>query len=123
MHFYPENAILSYLVERGWPLGLGLAGDFDPRILLSCTYPDSLSSEECRGRKLKCDEQKPICERCRKSGKECHSGNNLFRYDQNASLNGIGAVALKNELKKYYKDKQSFGADVIWVDIPKQCMT
>jgi hypothetical protein len=36
-------------------------------------------SPECRKRKVKCDERRPVCGQCQKSGRDCHIFDTLFR--------------------------------------------
>ncbi|KAK2871887.1 hypothetical protein FQN49_002724 [Arthroderma sp. PD_2] len=78
----------------------------------------------CRTRKLKCDEQKPQCSQCQKAGRECRlSEAVVFRHQQNASMNqeedAVGPSGRGN-LKGFYSYKNTFGADSVWLEIPKQ---
>ena len=53
----------------------------------------ALNSLTCRQRKLKCDEEKPVCGQCRKGSRECQPSDGVvFRHQQNASMNGSGEV-------------------------------
>ncbi|KAM5443680.1 hypothetical protein MferCBS31731_001454 [Microsporum ferrugineum] len=75
----------------------------------------------CRTRKLKCDEQKPQCSQCRKAGRECRlSEAVVFRHQQNASMNQDEGGIAPNSLKGFYSYKNTFGADSVWLDIPKE---
>ncbi|OAL67809.1 hypothetical protein A7C99_0940 [Trichophyton rubrum] len=75
----------------------------------------------CRTRKLKCDEQKPRCSQCRKAGRECRlSDAVVFRHQQNASMNQDEGGLGPSSLKGFYSYKNTFGADSVWLDIPKE---
>ncbi|EFR03148.1 hypothetical protein MGYG_06143 [Nannizzia gypsea CBS 118893] len=75
----------------------------------------------CRTRKLKCDEQKPRCSQCRKAGRECRlSEAVVFRHQQNASMNQDEGGVGPSSLKGFYSYKNTFGADSVWLDIPKE---
>ncbi|EGD99636.1 hypothetical protein TESG_06981 [Trichophyton tonsurans CBS 112818] len=75
----------------------------------------------CRTRKLKCDEQKPRCSQCRKAGRECRlSDAVVFRHQQNASMNQDEGGVGPSSLKGFYSYKNTFGADSVWLDIPKE---
>ncbi|KAG8623788.1 hypothetical protein KVT40_008764 [Elsinoe batatas] len=70
----------------------------------------------CRNRKLKCDEQKPVCGQCQKARRECKpSPGIVFRHQQNASLNSEGS----GSLERFYGYKESFGKESVWVDVPQ----
>ncbi|PGH17877.1 hypothetical protein AJ79_00776 [Helicocarpus griseus UAMH5409] len=71
----------------------------------------------CRSRKLKCDEQKPICSQCRKASRECRPSEGIvFRHDQNASI----PEGDRGALRRFYSYKDTFDEDSVWLDIPKQ---
>ncbi|KAL1311116.1 hypothetical protein AAFC00_001320 [Neodothiora populina] len=75
----------------------------------------------CRNRKLKCDEQKPVCGQCTKANRNCvASPGVIFRHQQNASLNGESESATLSTLRNFYGYKETFGKDNIWVAVPKQ---
>ncbi|KFX94455.1 hypothetical protein V490_04355 [Pseudogymnoascus sp. VKM F-3557] len=67
----------------------------------------------CRRRKLKCDEMRPECGRCRKAGRECDRGELVFRHEQNASLERQGT------LKPYFANRSSFSSSETWLEIPE----
>ncbi|KAI1141651.1 hypothetical protein F5Y05DRAFT_373331 [Hypoxylon sp. FL0543] len=67
----------------------------------------------CRRRKLKCDEKKPQCSQCRKSGRPCEPGELVFRHHQNPSLNGG-----RDSLSKYFNQSASFNRSATWLAIP-----
>ncbi|KAL2784975.1 hypothetical protein BJX66DRAFT_315838 [Aspergillus keveii] len=77
----------------------------------------------CRTRKLKCDEQKPVCSQCLKGGRECRPSEGIvFRHQQNASMNeGIEDSSSdgRGSLKGFYSYKNTFDKDSVWLDIPK----
>ncbi|KAL4974236.1 hypothetical protein BDW66DRAFT_90654 [Aspergillus desertorum] len=83
-------------------------------------YLDSLT---CRTRKLKCDEQKPVCTQCQKGGRECRPSEGVvFRHQQNASMNkniGDGPSDGRGSLRGFYSYKNTFDKDSVWLDIPK----
>ncbi|CAD6572134.1 MAG: hypothetical protein ASARMPREDX12_004960 [Alectoria sarmentosa] len=78
----------------------------------------------CRQRKLKCDEQKPICGQCTKANRQCQPSSGLtFRHQHNASMNANedGSWSERNPpLSGFYAYKNTFNDKTIWVDIPKQ---
>ena len=82
---------------------------------------DALDSLTCRQRKLKCDEVKPECSQCRKTGRRCQPNEGLiFRHQQNASMNGT----IDNDVntvgpRRFYTYKDTFDQDQTWVDIPQ----
>ncbi|OTA91059.1 hypothetical protein M434DRAFT_13486 [Hypoxylon sp. CO27-5] len=67
----------------------------------------------CRSRKLKCDEKKPQCSRCRKSGRPCEPGELVFRHHQNPSMNRG-----RDSLSKYFNQNASFNRSATWLAIP-----
>ncbi|KAL8686391.1 MAG: hypothetical protein Q9218_007139 [Villophora microphyllina] len=70
----------------------------------------------CRGRKLKCDEEKPVCGQCKKAKKECRPCDGVvFRHQQNASMNSADG----RKLNSFYAYKNTFDSDSVWLDIPK----
>ncbi|KAL4905197.1 hypothetical protein BDW74DRAFT_153212 [Aspergillus multicolor] len=74
----------------------------------------------CRTRKLKCDEQKPVCTQCQKGGRECRPSEGVvFRHQQNASMNDNGPSEGRGSLKGFYSYKNTFDKDSVWLDIPK----
>src|SRR2546423_6309300 len=74
----------------------------------------------CRQRKLKCDEQKPICSQCLKANRECRPSEAVvFRHQQNASMNATG-VRNEGNLPSLYGYRNTFGRDHTWVKIPEQ---
>ncbi|KAL2867132.1 uncharacterized protein BJX67DRAFT_104863 [Aspergillus lucknowensis] len=77
----------------------------------------------CRTRKLKCDEQKPVCSQCLKGGRECRPSEGIvFRHQQNASMNEATEDSSsdgRGSLKGFYSYKNTFGKDSVWLDIPK----
>ncbi|KAF7714198.1 Fungal Zn(2)-Cys(6) binuclear cluster domain-containing protein [Penicillium ucsense] len=76
----------------------------------------------CRTRKLKCDEQRPVCAQCRKGGRECRPSEGIvFRHQQNASMNDGEQQPPegRGELKGFYSYKNTFNKDSVWLDIPK----
>ncbi|KAL2375339.1 hypothetical protein RJ035_005683 [Blastomyces gilchristii] len=81
----------------------------------------------CRTRKVKCDEQRPQCSQCRKSRRECRQSEGIvFRHQQNASMNRAGTAlgdsgnSDRSALGRFYSYKNTFGADSVWLEIPKQ---
>lgn len=80
-------------------------------------------SQTCRQRKLKCDEEKPICGQCRKGSRECRPSDGVvFRHQQNASMNAAGdeeAGERTGRLGSFYAYKNTFNESNVWVDIPK----
>ena len=85
-------------------------------------HADQEHSLTCRGRKLKCDEQKPVCGQCQKGTRPCQFDPGLiFRHQQNPSMNQDSAAdGLDDNLKNFFKYSDTFDTDTIWVDIPKQ---
>ena len=81
-----------------------------------------LNSLTCRQRKLKCDEEKPVCGQCRKGTRECQPSDGVvFRHQQNASMNGSGDVEEGSEkLAGFYAYRNSFNEHNIWVEVPKR---
>ncbi|KAL5340333.1 hypothetical protein BJX70DRAFT_361458 [Aspergillus crustosus] len=77
----------------------------------------------CRTRKLKCDEQKPVCTQCQKGGRECRPSEGVvFRHQQNASMNENIEESASNgrgSLRGFYSYKNTFDKDSVWLDIPK----
>ncbi|KAI4251388.1 MAG: hypothetical protein LQ352_004876 [Teloschistes flavicans] len=70
----------------------------------------------CRGRKLKCDEEKPICGQCSKAKRECRPCDGVvFRHQQNASMNSADG----RNLNSFYAYKNTFDSDSVWLEIPK----
>ncbi|OTA65071.1 hypothetical protein K449DRAFT_392154 [Hypoxylon sp. EC38] len=67
----------------------------------------------CRRRKLKCDEKKPQCSRCLKSGRPCEPGELVFRHHQNPSMNRD-----RDSLSKYFNQNASFNRSATWLAIP-----
>ncbi|KAI1370973.1 hypothetical protein F4677DRAFT_450924 [Hypoxylon crocopeplum] len=67
----------------------------------------------CRRRKLKCDEKKPQCSQCRKSGRPCEPGELVFRHQQNPSIN-----CGRDSLSKYFNQNASFNRSATWLAIP-----
>ncbi|KAL9051293.1 MAG: hypothetical protein Q9162_006098 [Coniocarpon cinnabarinum] len=54
------------------------------------------------------------------AGRECVPSTGIvFRHQQNASLNGAG-IEETNSLQNFYAYKNSFGKDIVWVDIPNR---
>ncbi|KAL4782659.1 hypothetical protein BJX76DRAFT_368960 [Aspergillus varians] len=82
-----------------------------------------LNSLTCRTRKLKCDEQKPVCSQCQKGGRECRPSEGVvFRHQQNASMNENieeGSSDGRGSLRGFYSYKNTFDKDSVWLDIPK----
>lgn len=78
----------------------------------------------CRQRKLKCDEQKPVCGQCTKGNRHCQpSGGLTFRHQHNASMNasrGSSPTTRNASLSSFYSYKNTFDADTIWCDVPRQ---
>ncbi|KAK4693605.1 hypothetical protein P7C71_g3824, partial [Lecanoromycetidae sp. Uapishka_2] len=78
----------------------------------------------CRQRKLKCDEQKPICGQCSKANRHCEASTGLtFRHQHNASMNAnrTGSGSEGNpSLSGFYSYKNTFDRDTVWLDVPKQ---
>ncbi|OJD24877.1 hypothetical protein ACJ73_03760 [Blastomyces percursus] len=81
----------------------------------------------CRARKVKCDERRPQCSQCRKSRRECRQSEGIvFRHQQNASMNRAGTDlgdsgdSDRSALGRFYSYKSTFGADSVWLEIPKQ---
>ncbi|KAF1838721.1 hypothetical protein BDW02DRAFT_585557 [Decorospora gaudefroyi] len=73
----------------------------------------------CRQRKLKCDENKPMCGQCTKASRQCiPSSGIVFRHQHNASMNGEDSGDEKS-LKGFYAYKNTFDDNAIWMDIPK----
>ncbi|KAI0384926.1 hypothetical protein F5Y04DRAFT_292508 [Hypomontagnella monticulosa] len=67
----------------------------------------------CRRRKLKCDERKPQCSQCRRSGRHCEPAELVFRHHQNPSMNrGRGS------LDKYFNQNASFDRSATWLAVP-----
>ncbi|KAI9372931.1 hypothetical protein BJX61DRAFT_505132 [Aspergillus egyptiacus] len=77
----------------------------------------------CRTRKLKCDEQKPVCSQCLKGGRECRPSEGIvFRHQQNASMNDSvedSSSDGRGSLRGFYSYKNTFDKDSVWLDIPK----
>ncbi|KAL2825311.1 hypothetical protein BDW59DRAFT_146394 [Aspergillus cavernicola] len=77
----------------------------------------------CRTRKLKCDEQKPVCSQCQKGGRECRPSEGIvFRHQQNASMNESIEESASNgrgSLRGFYSYKDTFDKDSVWLDVPK----
>ncbi|CEJ62155.1 hypothetical protein PMG11_10663 [Penicillium brasilianum] len=76
----------------------------------------------CRTRKLKCDEQKPVCAQCRKGGRECRPSEGIvFRHQQNASMNNSEQQTPegRGDLKGFYSYKNTFDKDSVWLAVPK----
>lgn len=67
----------------------------------------------CRRRKLKCDEKKPQCSQCGKSGRPCEPGEIVFRHHQNPSINRG-----RDSLSKYFNQNASFDRSATWLAIP-----
>lgn len=75
----------------------------------------------CRQRKLKCDEQKPVCGQCTKANRECVAGSGIvFRHQHNASMNKGNGDGEGAGLKAFYAYKNTFDERSVWVDVPKQ---
>ncbi|KAI9786072.1 MAG: hypothetical protein M1816_008100 [Peltula sp. TS41687] len=85
----------------------------------------------CRQRKLKCDEQKPVCGPCGRGRRECQpSSGVIFRHQQNASMNGGSRdgdgdgddddIMQAENLKRFYAYRDTFDEGNVWVDVPKQ---
>ena len=93
---------------------------------VSASYPAnftfSINSLTCRQRKLKCDEEKPVCGQCRKGTRECQPSDGVvFRHQQNASMNGSGEVEDGSEkLAGFYAYRNSFNEHNVWVEVPKK---
>lgn len=69
----------------------------------------------CRHRKLKCDEEQPICHNCIKSSRDC-------RYIERAVFRTFDSgVRLKRRTKNKVNRCEPFDDDQIWLDIPKDC--
>lgn len=78
-----------------------------------------MQSLTCRQRKLKCDEQRPVCGQCQKATRECVPSTGIvFRHQQNASMND-GQDA-DDSLQGFYAYKNTFDKDSVWVDTPKR---
>ncbi|KXT04323.1 hypothetical protein AC578_7975 [Pseudocercospora eumusae] len=70
----------------------------------------------CRQRKLKCDEQKPVCGQCIKAQRECVPSSGItFRHQQNPSMNADDT----DSLKSFYGYKETFAKSTTWVGVPK----
>src|SRR5690625_2029364 len=83
-------------------------------------WSQCLCSLTCRTRKLKCDEQKPQCSQCRKASRECRPSEGIvFRHQQNASMTQDEDYS-RGGLKGFYSYKNTFDADSVWLEIPKQ---
>lgn len=78
----------------------------------------------CRQRKLKCDEQKPVCGQCTKGNRHCQpSGGLTFRHQHNASMNasrGNSPTTRHPSLSSFYSYKNTFDANTVWCDVPRQ---
>ena len=72
-----------------------------------------LTSATCRRRKVKCDEKKPQCGQCRRTGKQCEPSTVVFRHHQNPSLNRG-----RDSLGKYFSKDVSFDDSATWLAIP-----
>nr|POE77509.1 hypothetical protein CFP56_09156 [Quercus suber] len=73
----------------------------------------------CRQRKLKCDEQRPVCSQCIKAQRVCVPSSGItFRHQQNPSMNG--AEDDPGNLKSFYGYKETFKKGTQWVKIPPQ---
>jgi hypothetical protein len=81
-----------------------------------------IHSLTCRQRKLKCDEEKPVCGQCRKGSRECQPSDGVvFRHQQNASMNGRGDVEDNGgKLAGFYAYRNSFNEHNVWVEVPKR---
>jgi hypothetical protein len=90
-----------------------------PSKLTSCAN----LSQTCRQRKLKCDEEKPVCGQCQKGTRECRPSDGvIFRHQQNASMNRAKNEAVgesSGRLGSFYAYKDTFNEDNVWVDVPK----
>ncbi|KIM95124.1 hypothetical protein OIDMADRAFT_45534 [Oidiodendron maius Zn] len=79
--------------------------------------------QTCRQRKLKCDEEKPVCGQCRRGSRECRPSDGVvFRHQQNASMNrnrDDEAGDSSGRLGSFYAYKDTFNEDNVWVDVPK----
>ncbi|OBS28336.1 hypothetical protein FPOA_02277 [Fusarium poae] len=73
--------------------------------------------ETCRSRKLKCDENKPICGACTKSSRSCsYSRRSVFRPFQN-----YGGKSKNDDLSFGSGDGQHvFDDDHIWLHVPEE---
>ncbi|KAL1864378.1 hypothetical protein VTK73DRAFT_5941 [Phialemonium thermophilum] len=61
----------------------------------------------CRRRKLKCDEKRPECGQCRKSGRVCQPNEVVFRHQQSPSV------------RRGRERSNSFSASDTWLTIPE----
>ncbi|KAL7943606.1 hypothetical protein V8C42DRAFT_327973 [Trichoderma barbatum] len=67
----------------------------------------------CRHRKLKCDEERPICQNCIKSSRDCH-------YVERAVFRTFDRSALSNGKRNNKLDsRELFGDNQTWLSIPK----
>ncbi|KAL8831930.1 MAG: hypothetical protein Q9170_005092, partial [Blastenia crenularia] len=75
----------------------------------------------CRRRKLKCDEQKPVCNQCQRAKRDCQPCDAVvFRHQQNASMNSTETEpASSGTLDRFYAYKDTFDQNSVWVDVPK----
>ncbi|KAL7815856.1 hypothetical protein V8C26DRAFT_401786 [Trichoderma gracile] len=66
----------------------------------------------CRHRKLKCDEEQPICHNCIKSSRDC-------RYIERAVFRTFDSVYSNKAAKNKLNRCAPFDEDQIWIDVPK----
>ncbi|KAI9738712.1 MAG: hypothetical protein M1834_008217 [Cirrosporium novae-zelandiae] len=98
-----------------------------------CDFPDGRGftnfsvptySSTCRSRKIKCDEESPVCGPCRKSSRHCKPGPGIFfRHQQNASLNNdldLSDEPAEGDLGGFYSYRNTFNKDCVWVKVPKK---
>ena len=104
----------------------GLGQDGKPDHLMSQTFTVisllTTNSLTCRQRKLKCDEQKPVCSQCLKASRECRPSDGIvFRHHQNASMNSASKKSgRESNLGGFYSYKNTFDKNSVWLEIPKQ---
>lgn len=72
-----------------------------------------IHSVTCRHRKLKCDEERPICQHCIKSSRDC-------RYVERAVFRTFDSSALSNgKAKDKVNSGEPFDDNQTWLNIPK----
>ncbi|KAJ4857954.1 fungal zn(2)-Cys(6) binuclear cluster domain-containing protein [Trichoderma breve] len=68
----------------------------------------------CRHRKLKCDEERPVCQNCTKSSRDC-------RYVERAVFRSFdSSVLLNGKLKNSVDTREPFDDNQTWLSIPRR---
>ncbi|ETI19566.1 hypothetical protein G647_09400 [Cladophialophora carrionii CBS 160.54] len=75
----------------------------------AATVRSRTGCQTCRQRKLKCDEQRPICGQCQKSHRECVRSEPItFRHHQNSSF---GKDGQDHNLDSFFKYSQTYSEE------------